>query len=610
MIQYRNMIRILELIWKISGGEKMRKRDIGMKMITALLSAAMMTASVTGCGTENEAAKTDASSKVETKSAADVKESTSGFTETAESSSVSGSESTSEEDKTTPDDKLIIVSFPSEYRNHWNEDKNYGDIEVRVDGIQIMSDGYEKLQQTITKCDKKLWDDSEQIYNESLEDIKEFQDDDRNFTCTYDNTVKLKRADSSVFSYERTEYSYLGGAHPSTLYAGYAYDTLSGRQLCLDDVTDDKDKIYEEVMKQLEESEDSSAFFDGWQDTIKKWFDNSGKTDNTGSDTEDGTEESHLNWYLDETGLSVIVNAYDIGPYAMGSRKISIPYDAGLIKKEYCAELKYPAQDVALYEGFTYTDVDGNEKSVYLSADENGDDDEYRNIVLNIAKAEDDTSPVKITLSGYYLESMYLVTAPDGGKYLYVDSISDNDWNELDVIDMNSDEPQLIKNSDDGALYDFNILDSDSFVMATRVGILGTYNVYRTYHVGNDGTPEADEDEYTIINDDYDWAERHTGESKGTGTIPELDNLPYYSALKTKCDISVMMHVDGSDEKKQETIPAGTVCIPYKTDVKTYVTFRSLDGKEFDVKVDIVNYEDTIDGKDQDDVFDGITYAG
>ena len=71
-----------------------------------------------------------------------------------------------------------------------------------------------------------------------------------------------------------------------------------------------------------------------------------------------------------------------------------------------------------------------------------------------------------------------------------------------------------------------------------------------------------------------------------------------------------MMHVDGSDEKKQETIPAGTVCIPYKTDAKTYVTFRSLDGKEFDVKVDIVNYEDTIDGKDQDDVFDGITYAG
>ena len=44
--------------------------------------------------------------------------------------------------------------------------------------------------------------------------------------------------------------------------------------------------------------------------------------------------------------------------------------------------------------------------------------------------------------------------------------------------------------------------------------------------------------------------------------------------------------------------------------MKTYVTFRSLDGKEFDVKVDIVNYEDTIDGKDQDDVFDGITYAG
>lgn len=35
------------------------------------------------------------------------------------------------------------------------------------------------------------------------------------------------------------------------------------------------------------------------------------------------------------------------------------------------------------------------------------------------------------------------------------------------MIDMNSDEPQLIKNSDDGALYDFNILDSDSFVMAT-----------------------------------------------------------------------------------------------------------------------------------------------
>lgn len=593
----------------------MKKRYTCMSRMTAALSAVIMAVSITGCGVGDGSGTTDFTSVVETKPADD-KQGAAGSSDEAPSGSGSTdaeSVSTESTDQASAGGSVIAVAYPSEYRNHWNEEKQDNDVSTRVDGIHIMSDGYAKLQKTMDAQNMKLWDESGKTYDDSVAEIKELTDDDRDFTYEYDNTVSLKRADSSVFSYERTDYSYLGGAHPSTLINGYAYDTSSGRQLCIDDVTDDKDKIYEEVMKQLEASEDSSAFFEGWQDTIKKWFDDSDKTadteDGAEDSTEDGIEDTHLNWYLDQTGLKVIINAYDIGPYAMGSRTISISYDSGLVKKEYCTDIEDIAQEVTLYDSLTYTDADGNKKSAYLSAGDTSEDEENQNAVLYIAKSEDDSSPVKVELSGYTINKMFLMTAPDSRKYLYVDSTSDNDYHTLDVIDMNSDKHEIIGNCDDGAIYDHDILECGSFILGTRLYILGTYDAYRTYHVGNDGMPEVSEEEYTIVNYDEDWAEQYTDEETA-GSIPELKDLPYSSALKTKCDIDVMMHSDETDEKKQETLPAGTVCIPYKTDGKTYMTFKSVNGKSFDVEVKADNCEFYIDGKDQDDVFDGMIYAG
>lgn len=589
----------------------MKKRYTCMSRIAAALSAVIIAVSITGCGEGDGSGTTDFTSIVETKPVDD-KQGAAGSSDEASS----GSESTDTEsagtesaDQASAGGSVIAVSYPSEYRNHWNEEKQDNDVSTRVDGIHIMSEGYEKLQKTLDAQNMKLWDESGKMYDDSVAEIKEFTDDDRNFTYEYDNTVSLKRADSSVFSYERTDYSYLGGAHPSTQYNGYAYDTSSGRQLCLDDVTDDKDKIYEEVMKQLKASEDSSAFFEGWQDTIKKWFDDSDKNADTVSDTEDGTEDTHLDWYLDQTGLNVIINAYDIGPYAMGSRTISVSYDSGLVKKEYCADIADIAQDVTLYDSLTYTDADGNKKSAYLSAGDTSEDEENQNASLYIAKSEDDSSPVKIELSGYTINKMFLMTAPDSRKYLYVDSTSDNDYHTLDVIDMDSDKHEIIGNCDDGAIYDHDILDCDSFILGTRLELLGTYSAYRTYHVGNDGMPVKNEEEYTIENYDADWADQYS-DGESAYSIPELKDLPYSSALKTKCDIDVMMHPDETDEKKQETLPAGTVCIPYKTDGKTYMTFKSVEGKLFDVEVKADDYEYSVDGMNQDDVFDGMIYAG
>lgn len=569
----------------------MLKRYTRMSRVTAVLSAAIMAASITGCGAEEGNGTADAPSVFDIESTGDTQKSASGSDETSGSKDAE-SVSTESEEKTSAGGSVIAVSYLAEYRNHWNEERQDNDVSTRVDGIHIMSEGYEKLQQSMDDQNMKLWNESGKAYDDSIAEMKEFPDDDRNITYEYDNTVSLARADSSVFSYMRTDYSYLGGAHPNTQHNGYAYDASSGRQLCLDDVTDDKDKIYDEVMKQLKASEDSSAYFEGWQDTVKQWFDN-----------------SNLNWYFDQTGLEVVINAYDIGPYAMGSKTISISYDSGLIKKEYCIDSADAAQEVTFCSDFTYTDADGNKKNAYFSTGDTSEDEGNQNAVLCIAKSEDDSNPVKVDLSGYTINKVYLMTAPDNRKYLYVDSTSDNDFHTLDVIDMNSDKYEIIGNCDDGAIYDHDILDCDSFFLGTKLYILGTYDAYRTYHVGNDGMPEASEEEYTIENYDEDWADQYTDEETA-GSIPELKDLPYSSALKTKCDINVMMHSDESDAKSKESIPSGTVCIPYKTDGKTYMTFKSVDGKMFDVDVEADGYEYSIDGKDQYDVFDGMIYAG
>ena len=148
-----------------------------------------------------------------------------------------------------------------------------------------------------------------------------------------------------MVSYLRESYSQLGGAHPSTFFAGKNYDTKTGSELTLQDVVANYDDVYQYVLDELakneKQPENENCYFDGYEDTVKEMF--YGNSDFESAVTDANSEETGLypmpafsvQWYLGDDGLNILFNDYDIAPYAYGPSLVTIPYDSGLIVSEY-----------------------------------------------------------------------------------------------------------------------------------------------------------------------------------------------------------------------------------------------------------------------------------
>lgn len=160
--------------------------------------------------------------------------------------------------------------------------------------------------------------------------------EDNSMRYSLESTVIVKRADDKILSYVRQNYSYTGGAHPSTMYTGNNYDPETGKILKLQDVVTDYDGLYQAVLDALvkvNESQDDSVFFDEYKDTVKSMF--YGADSDGATSSEDYGLTDMLNWVLTDDGLYIIFNQYDIAPYAVGQFIAEIPFGTGLINESF-----------------------------------------------------------------------------------------------------------------------------------------------------------------------------------------------------------------------------------------------------------------------------------
>ena len=113
---------------------------------------------------------------------------------------------------------------------------------------------------------------------------------------------------------------------------------------------------------------------------------------------------------------------------------------------------------------------------------------------------------------------------------------------------------------------------------------------YKNYAVGEDGMPVSDDEMYEIVNLYFDWE----------------------YALTSKREITVMMHVDGSEEKVEEKLPKGTKFRPRRTDGETVVEMELEDGRRCDIHVERGEdeYIFYINGVSEYDCFGDVPYAG
>ncbi len=144
------------------------------------------------------------------------------------------------------------------------------------------------------------------------------QPSDSVIELSYRCSPEATRCDTRVLSLVFNVVQNTGGIHADLVRYSRCYDSDSGKELGLDDIAKDAEQLrtfIENYVIGLAAGEEfkengESIFFPEFEDTIR------------------GIVAAGEQWYLDETGLVLYADPYDIAPYGYGVICFDIPYSA------------------------------------------------------------------------------------------------------------------------------------------------------------------------------------------------------------------------------------------------------------------------------------------
>ena len=548
----------------------MRKRLVSTALICGILSVSMLN----GCG----------------KKAADATAGTAAIQEnsSAEETTTQAKESSAEETKAEEEGQenqenqdsaaIVPVTVDYSYDGDWKDQKTL--FSSKVAQIKLMDDSHEKLQDALKALNQSALDDQKSVIDENKEYAEqEYASNPDMVEYTFDRDILVARSDETVLSMAVMEGSYLGGAHPFGMTTGRTYDTQTGKELSLKDVVSDYDGIYEYVKKQLEENYDQSMFFEDYQDTLQKMFyDESG-------------DYGTVQWTISQTGLSIYFNQYDLAPYVAGSQQVDISFKAQpqLFQSRYVVE-KESYSKVIRENSSCFADVNGDGKEEEISYSVARDEYGFGGAItvtcdgqtFDTAEVDKDASDAYGAYGAYSSEG-YVLHTSDGRTYLYLQHLDDNDYRYVNVFRLDQGRPSYV-GYEGMAWYNTQILDPDSFMLYTRLDVLGTYYGMKRYHVDEAGLPASDDEAY-VINES--------------------------SMLRSTRDLAVTILEENGSET-EATVPSGTGYTIFRTDGASYADAHLNDGRDcrIQIKEGSRGWGWDIDGVSEEECFEWLPYAG
>ncbi len=555
----------------VMGGEiSMRKRLVSTALICGILSVSMLN----GCG----------------KKAADATAGTAAIQEnsSAEETTTQAKESSAEETKAEEEGQenqenqdsaaIVPVTVDYSYDGDWKDQKTL--FSSKVAQIKLMDDSHEKLQDALKALNQSALDDQKSVIDENKEYAEqEYASNPDMVEYTFDRDILVARSDETVLSMAVMEGSYLGGAHPFGMTTGRTYDTQTGKELSLKDVVSDYDGIYEYVKKQLEENYDQSMFFEDYQDTLQKMFyDESG-------------DYGTVQWTISQTGLSIYFNQYDLAPYVAGSQQVDISFkeQPQLFQSKYVVE-KESYSKVIRENSSCFADVNGDGKEEEISYSVARDEYGFGGAItvtcdgqtFDTAEVDKDASDAYGAYGAYSSEG-YVLHTSDGRTYLYLQHLDDNDYRYVNVFRLDQGRPSYV-GYEGMAWYNTQILDPDSFMLYTRLDVLGTYYGMKRYHVDEAGLPASDDEAY-VINES--------------------------SMLRSTRDLAVTI-LEKNGSETEATVLSGTGYTIFRTDGASYADAHLNDGRDcrIQIKEGSRGWGWDIDGVSEEECFEWLPYAG
>ena len=470
-------------------------------------------------------------------------------------------------------------------------------------GGLVLSDeeaaAYPELNQALTlEYDTLKKNTQEDLNNlkESAEEMVEYMQGDDNMQLIAEYAPYVLRADENVVSYEQFYDDYYGGAHGYHSYAGFTFDTKTGKKLDLYDVITGEESVKAGIIQELKNkyaSEDGLVENNTPEEDADAFFEYVDSKDQSGA----------VAWSLGADRLNIYYNPYNIGSWALGIVSVSLPFEKypDAVKEEYKMGPSDYSVKIGIYADYSadiYNDGSFSDVSVYPDGT-----DDYANSALRIQIQDENgqvTSRVFDDMYYFTMEAYYVKTG--NRHFLHVFTHSENDWTADNVYEItngqirdlgyvegtpaliryeyNYNEDSLFTNSEDVAAYN----DPGALYLEKTMNAFSTYSGSRHYHVGSSGLLESS-DPYVA------------GPAEIVVTVKKALTVK-------KTDAS------GRENGKTEVIPVGTKLYFYMTDNESYVIFR-YDGDQYG-KVSMYNsdWPQKINGEELESVLDGLIFAG
>lgn len=291
-----------------------------MKNKSVLILAAFLAAGLTGCTVNQTQPEQEPDSEVTTEIAEDTESVSEESSSETQEEKTEAAESTEQEEST---ESRVTISY-----------ETLQDDRTLADGTVIVSASYQKPTVTVegneaaTAAIKQEFDSDEEAFNIRVDEIEAeagayFTEGTGEAAMPYANEVNYteKRADGRIISFERSNYSNLGGVHGNTYVSGLNFDTQTGARLTLDDITDDRESFLAAAKEYVLSLCESDAYKDRLVPEYQDYLD-------------DILQEDL--WYLDEEGITFIANTYTLAAYAEGTLRFTVPYEnLNGLKAEY-----------------------------------------------------------------------------------------------------------------------------------------------------------------------------------------------------------------------------------------------------------------------------------
>lgn len=470
-------------------------------------------------------------------------------------------------------------------------------------GGLVLSDeeaaAYPELDQALTLEYDTLKKSTQEDMNnlkESAEEMVEYMQGDDNMQLIAEYAPYVLRADENVVSYEQFYDDYYGGTHGYHSYAGFTFDTKTGKKQDLYDVITGEESVKAGIIQELKNkyaSEDGLVENNTPEEDADAFFEYVDSKDQSGA----------VAWSLGADRLNIYYNPYNIGSWALGIVSVSLPFEKypDAVKEEYKMGTSDYAVKIGIYADYSadiYNDGSFSDVSVYPDGT-----DDYANSALRIQIQDENgqvTSRVFDDMYYFTMEAYYVKTG--NRHFLHVFTHSENDWTADNVYEItngqirdlgyvegtpaliryeyNYNEDSLFTNSEDVAAYN----DPGALYLEKTMNAFSTYSGSRHYHVGSSGLLESS-DPYVA------------GPAEIVVTVKKALTVK-------KTDAS------GRENGKTEVIPVGTKLYFYMTDNESYVILR-YDGDQYG-KVSMYNsdWPQKINGEELESVLDGLIFAG